>query len=269
MRELDRLDERFGLGAMPPGRPSRRPGGVRRTGVRIGVGVGVGLALVTLLAFAPGPGGTAFRSLTGINEASRVLPLVTAPPTDEPYAFSQTLPDGDPVTYDPCRSIHYAVNLDNAPSDASSFLAPAIAAAQEASGLQFINDGATSDRWSSRQRGLSRRPVLITFNDTTEVPGLRGDTVGLGGSTSTTSDGQTAAYVTGSIALDATWFRRGSAAGQTSQQQAIVMHELGHVLGLDHVDDPRELMFRENVGVVEYAAGDRAGLARLGAGKCR
>jgi predicted Zn-dependent protease len=50
--------------------------------------------------------------------------------------------------------------------------------------------------------------------------------------------------------------------------QAVVMHELGHVLGLDHVDDPGELMHGENVGQTEFGPGDRAGLTALGAGRC-
>ena len=50
--------------------------------------------------------------------------------------------------------------------------------------------------------------------------------------------------------------------------RAVVMHELGHVLGLDHVDDRDQLMYDENVGQTELGPGDRAGLAALGAGRC-
>ena len=48
----------------------------------------------------------------------------------------------------------------------------------------------------------------------------------------------------------------------------MITHELGHVLGLAHVDDPRQLMFAENLGTTTLADGDRRGLAALGAGAC-
>lgn len=46
------------------------------------------------------------------------------------------------------------------------------------------------------------------------------------------------------------------------------MHELANVVGLDHVDDPTQLMNPEGTNVTEFAAGDLAGLARLGGGQC-
>ncbi|MET3351312.1 UNVERIFIED_ORG: putative Zn-dependent protease [Arthrobacter sp. UYEF1] len=49
--------------------------------------------------------------------------------------------------------------------------------------------------------------------------------------------------------------------------RAILMQELGHVLGLDHVDDPTQLMYG-NSGQFDFGDGDRAGLALLGTGEC-
>ncbi|HEY0889152.1 MAG TPA: matrixin family metalloprotease [Nocardioides sp.] len=65
------------------------------------------------------------------------------------------------------------------------------------------------------------------------------------------------------------WFNSPTATGNPAAAQAVVMHELGHVLGLDHVPDPGELMHDENTGRVDFGPGDLEGLARLGATECR
>ena len=50
--------------------------------------------------------------------------------------------------------------------------------------------------------------------------------------------------------------------------RAIIMHELAHVVGFDHVADSKQLMHAENSGITEFADGDRAGLTLLGSGTC-
>lgn len=54
--------------------------------------------------------------------------------------------------------------------------------------------------------------------------------------------------------------------------QAVVMHEIGHLVGLGHVDDASQVMFPGGGGaqeVTDFEAGDRAGLALLGRGPCQ
>lgn len=76
-------------------------------------------------------------------------------------------------------------------------------------------------------------------------------------------------YVTGQVTLDAPDLREGMRrSGDTTGARGVVMHELGHVLGLGHVDDPDQLMHPEGTVANTFADGDRAGLARLGAGAC-
>jgi hypothetical protein len=50
--------------------------------------------------------------------------------------------------------------------------------------------------------------------------------------------------------------------------RAIVMHELGHVVGLAHVDDRGELMYADSVGQKTFGPGDLTGLGALGRGRC-
>ena len=50
---------------------------------------------------------------------------------------------------------------------------------------------------------------------------------------------------------------------------ATILHELGHLVGLDHVDDETQIMNPYVVpGVDPFADGDLAGLAALGRGDC-
>jgi predicted Zn-dependent protease len=53
---------------------------------------------------------------------------------------------------------------------------------------------------------------------------------------------------------------------------AVLRHELGHALGLDHVEDPRELLFADVALEAHggYGPGDRRGLWELAGGQgCR
>ena len=133
--------------------------------------------------------------------------------------------------------------------------------------------GPTDDRPFNPLRsapfGGTAQPVVIGFADDEEIEGLAGDVAGLGGSVATRNDLGRDYLVTGSVALDTDVFDDESTGVERADLQAIVDHELGHVVGLDHVDDPAELMFASNVGLTDYGPGDLEGMARLGSIPCR
>ena len=90
----------------------------------------------------------------------------------------------------------------------------------------------------------------------------------MAGSSWVTDGGGRRAYVTGQVVFDradlgqlAPGFGTGRVRGN------LVLHELGHLVGLDHVDDRSQMLHTTVHGATPdgYAAGDRAGLARLGA----
>jgi hypothetical protein len=97
-------------------------------------------------------------------------------------------------------------------------------------------------------------------------PELAGDVAGIGGSVATGPPGRLR-YVTGRVVLDQELFAD-FGPREAPFAQAIVDHELAHVVGLGHVDDPGELMFDDNLGRTTYGPGDREGLARLGSISC-
>jgi predicted Zn-dependent protease len=75
--------------------------------------------------------------------------------------------------------------------------------------------------------------------------------------------------VTGGVELDAAQFAELlSRDDGAAVARAIVLHELGHALGLAHVSDPAQLMYPTQSGVWDFAAGDLAGLAQLSSGAC-
>ena len=77
-------------------------------------------------------------------------------------------------------------------------------------------------------------------------------------------------YVTGSVTLDSQDIGALAAAPATrATALGVITHELAHLVGLDHVDDPTQLMYpTTSVTRTGFGAGDLAGLAALGTGEC-
>jgi hypothetical protein len=74
--------------------------------------------------------------------------------------------------------------------------------------------------------------------------------------------------VTGGVVLDVDVFTPANVAQRPRVLEAILVHELAHVVGLGHVAEPMELMYVDNSGQVELGPGDREGLARVGSLPC-
>lgn len=149
----------------------------------------------------------------------------------------------------PCAPIHYVVSQAEAPPDFAQVVHGAVGKVSAASGYRFFFDGMTSSRNFFTNSG----PVLIGFGATGENRGFADDTIGLGGS----ALGPDGHFATGAVMLDATKYAHEP---DLAERQAIVMHELGHVLGLGHVHDRGELMSESNIGRTAFGPGDLAGL---------
>ncbi|GAA1478240.1 hypothetical protein GCM10009623_26860 [Nocardioides aestuarii] len=174
-----------------------------------------------------------------------------------------------PVAWDPCEPIRYVVNPQGAPDGWPALIDEAVADVEWATGLDLVDLGTSDARPFAPTYGAVARPVVIGFADETEIADLAGDTAGVGGSIAQTGVLDRDYYVSGSVALDTAVFDDARVESQFESMRAIVQHELGHVLGLDHVDDPGELMFGSNLGRTGWGRGDLEGLARLGSVPCR
>lgn len=266
MAELDRLDRAYGLGAMPSSSTRRTRRGRRSRGSVLPVVLVTAVLFAAIVALAPTENMLGIRRLFGFDDDR----LATAPRVPQglgSYTFLKTQRGSNqPVAYDPCRPIQVVVNPEGAPDDYDQLVDTGLRHTGDATGLQFTRVGLTDDR-SVGTGGLVRRQrVLIAWATPEEVPALAGEVAGIGGSVAVGPPGRMR-YVTGKVMLDRDLFASYDA-NEAKFAQAIVDHELGHVVGLGHVEDPGELMNERNVGRTTYGPGDREGLARLGGVGC-
>lgn len=267
LRELDRLDAKYGLGAAL----SHQRGG--RDWRRVVVPVVTLALLLVILVAVPGIAPASVRSAFGLGPHR--LGRLPAVDTSGAYKFiaKQNVGSSQPVTWDPCKPIHYKVNIAGGPPDAVALIADAISAVSRATGLKFDYDGLTDarPRWKSSDRPFlaAHRAALVSWATASEVSQLAGRVAGIGGALPYRSRDGRLRYVTGGVTLDSASFRAlNRRPDGRALERSIVLHELGHLVGLAHVSDQAELMNAENVGQLDYGPGDREGLAKLGAGPC-
>lgn len=202
----------------------------------------------------------------------RPLPAPTVVRAGGTYTWAMTQPGTtDPVGWDPCEEIRYRVNPAGEPRGGRTLITEALRRVSAATGLAFEDDGETADRPFPDGVKLFGRPdpVVIGWGDAGEYPELAGEVAGVGGGVAERSPGGRVRYVSGSVILDVEAFTPANVARQPRVMEAIVLHEVAHVVGLGHVSEPMELMYSDNTGQVELGPGDREGLARLGSLPCR
>jgi hypothetical protein len=196
------------------------------------------------------------------------------------YVFMDTVTSagGDPVRWDPCRPIHVVVNSADAPAGADKLLRNGLAEVSRDTGLRFVLEGPTDEAASSNRPPTDRArygnrwsPVLVAWANPQTVPELAGPVAGLAGPVGAPYSTPTERHwVSGTVYLDGPAFSEVLARPGNGwwQAQAIVLHELGHLVGLAHVNDTSQLMAPSNSGQLMFAAGDLEGLRHLGGGPC-
>lgn len=185
--------------------------------------------------------------------------------------------DYDPVTegpirYNPCEPVHYVINPSRAPEGGVTDIKEGIATVSEETGIEFIYDGLTKEpitlkrpiyqpgrygreRWAPLLFGWVPKELLLKKNR---------HALGAGGSAYEKNQAGNLVYVSGIVSLNAeAELDPGFDEGETWGD--VVLHELGHVVGLDHVEDVSQVMYAEiTAGPAKWGDGDLAGLAKLG-----
>lgn len=228
------------------------------------------LALAAVLVLHP-----AVRETLGIGRAAQAdRPTRDAGSGSYRFLQHQRGAPGTPVTYDTCKAIRVEINTDGVPdpSRAQHVILDAMRKVSAASGLRLHYAGPSTERPRRPSPTQSRRaeaePVLVAFATSDEVPRLKGRVAGVGGSTSVRRNG-ISTYVTGQVTLDSRTFTKLlTEPAFLDAARAILMHEFAHLVGLAHVPDNRELMNGRDIGLTDFGAGDRTGLALLGQGPC-
>ncbi|MDN4477132.1 hypothetical protein QQX10_03890 [Demequina sp. SYSU T00039] len=210
--------------------------------------------------------------------AERLLPEVpVATSGSYDFLFPSEGAGGGPVRFDPCRPVEWTLNLTLMPDGAEPLVHDAIARVQEATGLRFDYLGTTTEPASFSRDVIQDRydggyaPLVIGFQNETQNPSLAGSVTGLGGSSAVPGAYGADRYLrAGVLILD---FEDLAAIladpdGGAALAEAVIAHELGHVVGLAHVLDTHELMHESNLRLLDWGPGDLQGLAIAGAGGC-
>lgn len=232
----------------------------------------VAVALVAVASFAN-------WSVARFTAAATVADVVPGPM--DPRGFRVGLVDaetGAAVRYDACRPLHYVVNPAMATPDGVRDIHRAIELTGQASGLRFVYDGVTDEvydpdrpAYQPERYGDRWAPILISWTSSlpaleTPAGGEERRPIAAAGSRFEVNDQGHPVYVSGHAVFDSSVTEIRDGFGGETWGQAM-LHELGHVLGIAHVDDPASVM-NPVIGrrAAVWGGGDRAGLWSQGIG---
>lgn len=185
------------------------------------------------------------------------------------YRFIFADQAGRPAQWDSCRPITYLVGTSGMPAGLLPDVHEAMTRLARATSMDFVYGGETSLAASIDASTLPDRTILIAWSDPSLIPQLAGPALGLAGAYPVPSQDGRLRMSTGIVILDRTdptspGFGKGVTSGQ------VLMHELGHVMNLDHVIEPMQLMYPylTPTSPSDFQAGDLAGLAQARSQGC-
>jgi hypothetical protein len=185
------------------------------------------------------------------------------PPPTPPYTFSQ-VNHGVPVRWNPCAPLRYVVNMAGHDASFRQVINEAVERLEAATGLPLVPIGDTTfmpTNAAGTSKSAADGELVIALGDETQTDLLPGQVVGRAGFVFSSTSILRASVVIdmGDVGSHAPWSSTGVG--------PVLLHELAHAVGLDHVSDPTQLMnaVASDNGPVTYGAGDLTGLWQVGA----
>jgi hypothetical protein len=191
--------------------------------------------------------------------------VVAGNPTD----YSINTYAGQRLRWNPCSTVHWRADLRLAPPGALTTVKAAVAQISAKTGITFVYDGTAS---YIPQKGNYAQPssLVVSFARHPGRPTASnyltgGSNVAYGGYLAAGSykNGKVVYQITkGFVVIDADRYPFFS----SKIRSDVLMHELGHAVGLNHAKYKSEIMYPTigNYSPNGYAAGDLAGLRLLG-----
>lgn len=192
-----------------------------------------------------------------------------------------TLGNGHKVVarWNPCRTHTYKVNLAAVPTATRTTVLAETQAALRVlatkTGISFTYKGATTEVPRAGSYATQSADIIVAFTTPLKTNYLYsaaeargGNAASMRATTSGTTVTYTAAIVKGYVVVDTAKLLRSYKAGFGTgvRRGNLMLHELGHVIGLNHVSNARLLMnpVLSTYSPNGYAVGDAAGLTVVG-----
>ncbi len=191
-------------------------------------------------------------------------------PAGSRSSWSRIAP-GYKVQFNPCAPVRWRLNASYAPEGVEPEVQFAMDQLAKATGIKFKYVGRTNAIPGSKRRWPKNTNLVVAWASPEQTSwNLTGDTIGRGGQLKTrlarTAKGKRAYQITRSgLVLDNTFAAPPGTIGPNARA-SIIVHELGHVVGLGHADEQAQQMYPSAINAYNsiYQAGDLKGLRKVG-----